>query len=145
MCLCASRPGSGAAVAEAKASALRRRRVDGGTDPSVNDEPARQCDHRDGSCDSGTDTRYAWHAQPPGPQSTDITMSTWPSAVKSCFGVSEVERGNHTDLLEEVEEVELVPVLDELAVLGPPDVNGTHLDRVACRRHTVEGTIVSAP
>jgi hypothetical protein len=58
--------------------------VDGGTDPNVNDEPARQCDHGDGSCDrsaqvpgpgdhrssrdSSTDARWAWHAQPPVPE-----------------------------------------------------------------------------
>src|SRR5712692_2722702 len=77
--------------------------------------------------------------------STDITMSTWPSDVTSCSRyISEVERGDHADLLEEVEEVELVPVLHELAVLDPPDVDGPHLDRVPRRGHTVEGAIVGA-
>src|SRR5258707_5969770 len=63
---------------------------------------------------------------------------------RGALGISEVERGDHADLLEELEVVELVPVLRELAVLGPPDVDGTHLDRVPRRRHTVEGTSVSA-
>jgi hypothetical protein len=35
-------------------------------------------------------------------------------------------------------------VLYELAVLGSPDVDGTHLDRVPGRRHSVERTSVSA-
>jgi hypothetical protein len=58
--------------------------------------------------------------------------------------VSELERGNHADLLEDVEQIELVPVLDELAVLDPPDVDGTHLDPVPCRRYSPEGTVVGA-
>src|SRR5215813_13210479 len=60
------------------------------------------------------------------------------------LGISEVERGNHADLLEEFEVVELVPVFCELAVLGSPDVDGTHIDRVPGRRYSVERTSVRA-
>jgi hypothetical protein len=35
-------------------------------------------------------------------------------------------------------------VLRELAVLGSPDVDGAHLDRVPSRRHSVESASVSA-
>src|SRR5215470_6880314 len=71
-------------------------------------------------------------------------MSTGRALSRHALGISEVERGNHADLLEEFEVVELVPVFYELAVLGSPDVDGTHLDRVPGRRYSVERTSVRA-
>src|SRR6516165_3805779 len=64
---------------------------------------------------------------------------------RRALGISEVEHGNQADLLEEFEVVEFVPVFCELAVLGSPDVDGTHLDRVPGRRYSVERTSVRAP
>src|SRR4051812_16354892 len=63
---------------------------------------------------------------------------------RRALSISEFERGNHPDLLKQFEEVQLVPVLHEFAVPDPPDVDGTHLDRVPRRGHTVEDSSVSA-
>src|SRR3954467_8788657 len=49
-----------------------------------------------------------------------------------CRGASaETQRRQDADLLEDLEEVQLVPVLDEHAVRDPPDVDAPHLHRPA--------------
>ena len=53
-------------------------------------------------------------------------------------GVWSAERGERFDLLEELEVVELVPVLVEATVADPPDVDRVHLDLRAARRDAHE-------
>src|SRR2546423_9044668 len=54
------------------------------------------------------------------------------------------ERGDRADLLEELERVELVPVLGEQAVADAPDVDRVHFDLSAAGGHAEERSGVPA-